>query len=63
MVGSKVLKANSKYHVSVSSHGYDETQKLEVSITGDKVVEGRKKIVNLSGNNTEILEYDVSATK
>ena len=55
------MRQNSKFHVSVSSHGYADPQKFEVSIKGEeKVIEGQQKVVILSGNNTEVLEYDVS---
>lgn len=49
------------YHVAVSSHGYDDPQKLKVCIKKENnVIEGRKKIVTLSGSKTEVLEFDVS---
>jgi hypothetical protein len=55
------LRQNSKYHVSVSAHGYDKPEKLEVSIKGqEKSSEGHQKLLTLSGNSTEILEFDVS---
>lgn len=45
----------------MSSHGYDEPLKVDIVVRGENnIVEGHKKIVTLSGNKTEILEYDVS---
>jgi hypothetical protein len=45
----------------VSAHGYDKPEKLEISIKGEeKSSDGHQKFVTLSGNSTEILEYDVS---
>lgn len=58
------MRQNSKYHVAVSSHGYDVPQKFEVCIKGEeKVIEGQQKTVTLNGNNTEVLKYDVSVNK
>lgn len=70
IVGSKVLRRNSKYHVSVTSTGYEEPQTLSISVVRDVItsptVHDRnessevRKVVTLSGDKTEIVEFDVS---
>jgi hypothetical protein len=56
------LRQNSKYHVSVTSHGYEEPKKLELAIKAedDKDDQGLKKVVTLKGDETQIIEFDVS---
>lgn len=71
IVGSKILRRNSKYHVSVTSTGYEEPQTLSISVVkyviNSLTVHDRnesseiKKLVTLSGDQTEIVEFDVSS--
>lgn len=63
MVGSKVIRPDTEYHLSVMSQGYKEPATFRVSINGTEDA-GRvfvqSKDVTLSNDQTQTLVFDVS---
>lgn len=63
MVGSKVIRPDTEYHVSVTSQGYKEPTLFRVSINGtqdDGRIYIQSKDVTLLSDETQTLIYDVS---
>jgi hypothetical protein len=63
MVGSKVIRPDTEYHLSVMSQGYKEPATFKVSINGtedDGRVFVQSKDVTLSADETQTLVFDVS---
>lgn len=62
MIGSKLIRHRAKYHVSVTSQGFDAPQVLEVAIRtskkDDKTFQLVKNVTLINGK-TQKLEFDV----
>lgn len=61
--GSKVFRANSQYHVSVSSHNADSVAEVEVGIVGEPAggaPYSNLKTISIEPDGTKIVEIDVS---
>lgn len=57
------MRLKTKYHVSITSQGYDSPQTLEVAIRTSKKEEQRFEIANnitLINGKTQTIEFDVS---
>ena len=67
IVGSKLMRHNSKYHVSVTSQGYDEPQTFEIAIINASKEEGiafeSAQNVTLINGQIQKVEFDVSLCK
>lgn len=62
MVGSKVIRPDTEYHLSVTSQGYKEPTQFRVSINGtqdDGRIYIQSKDVTLASDQTQTLIYDV----
>lgn len=63
MVGSKVIRPDTEYHLSVTSQGYQEPTTFRVSINGSQD-DGRiyvlSKDVTFTNDQTQTLAFDVS---
>lgn len=63
IVGSKVIRPDTEYHLSVTNQGYKEPTTLKVSINGtedDGRVYIQSKDVTFTNDQTQTLVYDVS---
>ena len=64
IVGSKLMRHNSKYHVAVTSQGYDVPQTLEIAIRNSSKEEGiafesAQNVILINGQIQKV-EFDVS---
>lgn len=60
---SKVFRANSNYHISVSSHDADKTSEVQVGIVGEQSGGGpysNLKTITVEPDATKLVEIDVS---
>lgn len=63
MVGSKVIRPDTEYHLSVTSQGYKEPTTFRVSINGtedDGRVFVQSRDVTLTNDQTQTVAFDVS---
>lgn len=63
MVGSKVIRPDTEYHLSVTSQGYKEPTTFKVSINGtedDGRVFVQSRDVTLTNDQTQTIAFDVS---
>lgn len=63
IVGSKLIRQKTKYHVSVASQGFDGPQTLEIAIRNTKKDDKKFEIVQnvtLINGKTQKIEFDVS---
>lgn len=63
IVGSKVIRPNTEYHLSVMSQGYKEPTSFRVSVNGtedDGRVYIQSKDVTFTNDQTQTLVFDVS---
>lgn len=63
---SKVFRANSNYHISVSSHDADKAAEVQVGITGEQAggsPYSNLKTITIEPDGTKIVEIDVRKTK
>ncbi|CRL04856.1 CLUMA_CG017909, isoform A [Clunio marinus] len=62
VIGSEILRQNSKYHVSVNSFGYKEPQSLIVALKAQDIDEDKniyQKTVELKDDSCEVIEFEL----